>query len=149
MNALGFNKSGAFCIFQYDFQIITSKCISEVFILIFLKAFIVGGLICVVGQILIDKTKLTPGRILVMYVVAGVVLGALGLFEPLEKFAGAGATVPLLGFGANLAKGTVEKISSEGWTGILTGPLCAGSGGIMAAILAGLIMALFTKPKAK
>ena len=149
MNALGFNKSGAFCIFQYDFQIITSKCISEVFILIFLKAFIVGGLICVVGQILIDKTKLTPGRILVMYVVAGVVLGALGLFEPLEKFAGAGATVPLLGFGANLAKGTAEKISSEGWTGILTGPLCAGSGGIMAAILAGLIMALFTKPKAK
>lgn len=149
MNALGFNKSGAFCIFQDDFQIITSKCISEVFILIFLKAFIVGGLICVVGQILIDKTKLTPGRILVMYVVAGVVLGALGLFEPLEKFAGAGATVPLLGFGANLAKGTAEKISSEGWTGILTGPLCAGSGGIMAAILAGLIMALFTKPKAK
>ena len=71
--------------------------------MIFLKAFIVGGLICVVGQILIDKTKLTPGRILVMYVVTGVVLGALGLFAPLEKFAGAGATVPLLGFGANLA----------------------------------------------
>ena len=117
--------------------------------MIFLKAFIVGVLICVVGQMLIDKTKLTPGRILVMYVVTGVVLGALGLFAPLEKFAGAGATVPLLGFGANLAKGTAEKISSDGWMGILTGPLCAGSGGIMAAVLAGLIMSLFTKPKAK
>lgn len=117
--------------------------------MIFLKTFIVGGLICVVGQMLIDKTKLTPGRILVMYVVTGVVLGALGLFAPLEKFAGAGATVPLLGFGANLAKGTAEKISSDGWMGILTGPLCAGSGGIMAAVLAGLIMSLFTKPKAK
>lgn len=117
--------------------------------MIFLKAFIVGGLICVVGQMLIDKTKLTPGRILVMYVVTGVVLGALGLFAPLEKFAGAGATVPLLGFGANLAKGTAEKINSDGWMGILTGPLCAGAGGIMAAVLAGLIMSLFTKPKAK
>ena len=117
--------------------------------MIFLKAFVVGGLICVIGQILIDKTKLTPGRILVMYVVAGVVLGALGIFEHLEKFAGAGATVPLLGFGATLAKGTAEKISTDGWSGILTGPLCAGSGGIMAAVLAGLIMSLITKPKAK
>ena len=117
--------------------------------LTYVMAFTVGGTLCVIAQILIDKTKLTPGRILVMYVVTGVVLGALGLFAPLEKFAGAGATVPLLGFGANLAKGTAEKISSDGWMGILTGPLCAGSGGIMAAVLAGLIMSLFTKPKAK
>ncbi len=117
--------------------------------MIFIKAFIVGGLICVIGQILMDKTKLTPGRILVLYVVTGVVLGAVGVFEPLEKFAGAGATVPLLGFGATLAKGTAEAISKEGWMGILTGPLTAGAGGIMAAVLAGLIMSLITKPKAK
>ena len=117
--------------------------------MIFLKAFVVGGLICVIGQILIDKTKLTPGRILVMYVVAGVVLGALGIFEPLEKFAGAGATVPLLGFGAALVKGTKEVIDQDGWIGILTGPLTSGAGGIMAAVLAGLIMSCITKPKAK
>ncbi len=120
-------------------------CISMMFV----KAFIVGGLICVIGQILIDKTKLTVGRILVGYVVAGVILGALGLFEYLEKFAGAGATVPLLGFGAALAKGTKELIAQDGWVGILTGPLTAGAGGIMAAVLAGLIMSFFTKPKAK
>ena len=112
--------------------------------MIFLKAFIVGGLICVVGQILIDKTKLTPGRILVLYVVTGVVLGALGLFEPLEKFAGSGATVPLLGFGANLAKGTAEAIAEQGWMGILTGPLTAGAGGITVAIVSALIMSLIT-----
>ncbi len=117
--------------------------------MIFLKAFIVGGLICVVGQILIDKTKLTPGRILVLYVVTGVVLGAVGLFEPLEKFAGSGATIPLLGFGANLAKGTAEAIAEDGWMGILTGPLTAGAGGISVAIISGLIMALISKPGAK
>lgn len=117
--------------------------------MIFLKAFIVGGLICVVGQILIDKTKLTPGRILVLYVVTGVVLGALGLFEPLEKFAGSGATVPLLGFGANLAKGTAEAIAEQGWMGILTGPLTAGAGGITVAIVSALIMSLISKPGAK
>jgi len=117
--------------------------------LIFLKAFIVGGLICVVGQILIDKTKLTPGRILVLYVVTGVVLGALGVFEPLEKFAGSGATVPLLGFGANLAKGTAEAIAEQGWMGILTGPLTAGAGGITVAIVSALIMSLISKPGAK
>lgn len=115
----------------------------------FLKAFIVGGFICVIGQILIDKTKLTPGRILVLYVVAGVVLGALGLFEPLEKFAGSGATVPLLGFGGSLAKGTMEAIKENGWTGIITGPLTAGAGGITAAVLSGLIMSLICKPGAK
>ena len=117
--------------------------------MIFLKAFIVGGLICVVGQILIDKTKLTPGRILVLYVVMGVVLGALGLFEPLEKFAGSGATVPLLGFGANLAKGTAEAIAEQGWMGIVTGPLTAGAGGITVAIVSALIMSLISKPGAK
>lgn len=117
--------------------------------MIFLKAFIVGGLICIVGQILIDKTKLTPGRILVLYVVTGVVLGALGLFEPLEKFAGSGATVPLLGFGANLAKGTAEAIAEQGWMGILTGPLTAGAGGITVAIVSALIMSLISKPGAK
>ena len=117
--------------------------------MVFLKAFVVGGLICVIGQILMDKTKLTPGRILVFYVMSGVVLGAIGVFEPLEKFAGAGATVPLLGFGANLAKGTAEAIDKDGWMGILTGPLTAGAGGITAAVIAGLIMSFFTKPKAK
>ena len=117
--------------------------------MIFLKAFIVGGLICVVGQILIDKTKLTPGRILVLYVVTGVVLGALGVFEPLEKFAGSGATVPLLGFGANLAKGTAEAIAEQGWMGIVTGPLTAGAGGITVAIVSALIMSLISKPGAK
>lgn len=117
--------------------------------MIFLKAFIVGGLICVIGQILIDKTKLTPGRILVLYVVTGVFLGAIGVFEPLENFAGSGATVPLLGFGAALAKGTAEAIARDGWMGILTGPLTAGAGGVTVAVLCGFIMALITKPRAK
>lgn len=117
--------------------------------MMFLKAFIVGGLICVFGQILIDKTKLTAGRILVGFVVLGVIIGALGWFEPLEKFAGAGATVPLLGFGASLVKGTKEIIDQDGWIGILTGPLTSGAGGIMAAVIAGLIMSCITKPKAK
>lgn len=117
--------------------------------MMFLKAFIVGGIICVIGQILIDKTKLTPGRILVLYVVAGVVLGALGLFAPLRDFAGSGATVPLLGFGAVLAEGTAQAINEEGATGIFTGPLSAGAGGITIAVIMGLIMSLITKPKMK
>ena len=117
--------------------------------MIFVKAFIIGGLICAIGQVLIDKTKLTVGRILVGYVVAGVILGAFGLFDPLEKFAGAGATVPLLGFGASLAKGTKEVIAQDGWIGILTGPLTSGAGGIMAAVVAGLLVSFFSKPKAK
>ena len=117
--------------------------------MIFLKAFIVGGIICVIGQILIDKTKLTPGRILVLYVVAGVVLGALGLFAPLRDFAGSGATVPLLGFGAVLAEGTAQAINEDGAMGIFTGPLSAGAGGITIAVIMGLIMSLITKPKMK
>lgn len=117
--------------------------------MMFLKAFIVGGLICVIGQILMDKTKLTPGRILVMFVVAGVVLDAIGVFQPLKEFAGSGATVPLLGFGAALAEGTKEIIDKEGAIGIFTGPLTSGAGGIMIAVIMGLIMSLFTKPKIK
>lgn len=117
--------------------------------MIFLKAFIVGGLICVVGQILMDKTKLTPGRILVLFVVSGVVLQAIGLFEPLKDFAGSGATVPLLGFGAALAEGTAKIIDKDGAMGIITGPLTSGAGGIMVAVISALIMSLFTKPKLK
>lgn len=115
----------------------------------FLKAFVVGGLICVIGQILIDKTKLTPGRILVLFVVTGVVLQSVGVFEYLEKFAGTGATVPLLGFGAALAKGTKEIIDQDGAIGIFTGPLTSGAGGIMVAIISALIMSVITKPRAK
>lgn len=114
-----------------------------------LKAFVVGGLICVVGQLLIDLTKLTPGKILVLFVVVGVVLGALGLYAPVVRFAGSGATVPLVGFGYNLAAKTKLAVSKEGLMGVLTGPLCAASAGVMAAILSGLIVSVFAKPKEK
>ncbi len=115
-------------------------------ILPYLKAFIVGGLICVVGQVLIDKTKLTPARILTGYVVAGVILGALGLYEPLVDFAGAGATVPLTGFGYLLSSGVKTAVTESGLLGALTGGLTAASGGIAAAIFFGLIVALIFKP---
>lgn len=115
----------------------------------YLKAFLVGGALCLIGQILIDKTKLTPARILVSYVVIGVFLGAIGIYEPLVEFAGAGATVPLTGFGNNLAKGVREAISEDGFLGILTGGLKAGAGGITAAVLAGLIASILFKPKDK
>ena len=115
----------------------------------YLKAFIVGGIICVIGQILIDKTKLTPARILVGYVVVGVVLGALGLYQPLVDFAGAGASVPLSGFGNLLAKGTLQAVQKDGLLGALTGPLTAGAAGITAAVLFGLLVALIFKPKDK
>lgn len=108
----------------------------------YIKAFLVGGCFCVIGQILIDKTKLTPARILVSYVVAGVFLGAVGIYKPLAEFAGAGATVPLTGFGYNLAKGVKEAIDSEGFLGILTGGLKASAGGIAAAVFAGLLASL-------
>lgn len=114
-----------------------------------IKAFFVGGCICVIGQILIDKTTLTPARILVCFVVSGVILGGLGLYQPLIDFAGAGATVPLTGFGATLAKGVKEAIAEEGAIGILKGGLTASAGGITAAILAGLIAAFLFKPKDK
>ncbi len=117
--------------------------------MIFLKAFIVGGLVCVIGQVLIDKTKLTPARILVLFVVAGVVLEAVGVFGALKDFAGAGVTVPLLGFGATMAEGTRGIIDEQGAIGIFTGPLTSGAGGITIAILSALAMALVSKPHQK
>ena len=115
----------------------------------FLKAFAVGGAICAVGQIIMDLTKLTPGRILVCFVVAGVVLGAVGVYAPLAKWAGAGATVPLTGFGFAMAKGVKEAIAEKGALGILTGPLTASSAGITAAVLCGLIASFVAIPKEK
>lgn len=115
----------------------------------YLKAFVIGGIICVVGQILIDKTKLTPARILVSYVVAGVLLTAVGLYEPLVEFAGAGATVPLTGFGYNLAKGVQKAVAQDGLLGVFTGGFKATAGGIAAAIVFGLIMSLIFRPKDK
>ena len=115
----------------------------------YLKAFIFGGLLCLFGQILIDKTKLTPARILVSYVVVGVVLGAIGVYEPLVEFAGAGATTPLTGFGYTLAKGVQKAVTEKGFLGILTGGLTASAGGITAAIIAGLLCSLIFKPRDK
>ena len=115
----------------------------------YLKAFVLGGALCALGQILIDKTKLTPARILVLYVVVGVVLGALGLYQPLVDWGGAGATIPLTGFGNTLAKGVRESVGKDGLLGALTGGLKASAGGITAAIFFGLIAALLCKPKDK
>ena len=115
----------------------------------YLKAFLVGGLLCLIGQILIDKTKLTPARILVSYVVLGVFLGAVGLYKPFAEFAGAGATVPLTGFGYNLAMGVRDAVDSDGFLGIFTGGLKACAGGITAAIFAGLLVSLIFKDKDK
>lgn len=115
----------------------------------YVKAFVVGGLLCLIGQILIDKTKLTPARILVCYVVLGVILGAVGVYQPLVDFAGAGATVPLTGFGYNLAKGVKEAVIQDGWLGILTGGLKATAGGITAAVVFAFLMALIFHPKDK
>lgn len=117
--------------------------------MIFIKAFIVGGLICVIGQILIDKTKLTPARILVSYVIAGVVLQVLGLYQKLVDFAGAGATVPLCGFGSVLAKGVKKAVEENGFLGIFTGGLTAGAAGITAALLFGFLASVIFKPKPK
>ena len=115
----------------------------------YLKAFCVGGAFCLIGQILIDKTKLTPARILVGYVVAGVILTAIGIYKPIADFAGAGATVPLTGFGFTLAKGVREAIQADGFTGIFTGGLKATAGGITAAITAGLLASFLFKAKDK
>ncbi len=114
-----------------------------------LKAFLVGGLICVIGQLLIVYTKLTPARILVGFVVLGVILTGLGVYKPLVDFAGAGATVPLTGFGYLLATGVEEAVAKDGLFGALTGGLIASAGGIAAAILFGLLGALIARPKAK
>ena len=115
----------------------------------YLKAFLVGGAICLVGQLLIDKTGLTPAKILVSYVVIGVILGAVGLYEPFAEFAGAGATVPLTGFGNTLAKGVREAVDKQGFLGVFTGGLKATAGGITAAITAGLLAAILFRPKDK
>ncbi|MDD5954060.1 MAG: stage V sporulation protein AE [Firmicutes bacterium] len=115
----------------------------------YIKAFLVGGALCLAGQLLIDKTKLTPARILVCYVVTGVLLGAVGIYKPFAEFAGAGATVPLTGFGFNLAKGVKEAVEQDGFLGIFTGGLKACAGGITAAIAAGLLASLIFKPKDK
>lgn len=115
----------------------------------YVKAFLIGGLLCLIGQILIDKTKLTPARILVSYVVAGVLLGAVGIYKPIADFAGAGATVPLTGFGYTLAKGVKEAVRENGIIGVLTGGLKSTAGGITAAIFAGLLVSLIFKAKDK
>lgn len=115
----------------------------------YIKAFLIGGILCGIGQILIDKTKLTPARILVSYVVAGVILGGIGLYKPLADFAGAGATVPLTGFGYTLTKGVKEAITKDGIIGIFTGGLRSTAGGITAAIVAGLLVSLIFKAKDK
>ena len=115
----------------------------------YVKAFLVGGALCLIGQILIDKTKLTPARILVSYVVAGVLLGAVGLYPKPIEFAGAGASVPLTGFGSLLAKGVKEAVMKDGFLGIFTGGLKAAAGGITAAIIAGLVASFLFKARDK
>lgn len=115
----------------------------------FVNAFLVGGILCLIGQILIDKTKLTPARILVSFVVIGVFLSAIGVYKPLVDFAGAGATVPLTGFGHTLAKGVKEAVSKDGFLGIFTGGFKSAAGGIAAAITAGLLASLIFRPKDK
>lgn len=115
----------------------------------YLKAFLVGGALCLIGQILIDRTKLTPARILVGFVVAGVILGAIGVYKPLAEFAGAGASVPLTGFGYTLSEGVKEAVDQNGLLGIFTGGLKAAAGGITAAITAGLLVSLIFKARDK
>ena len=112
----------------------------------YLNAFLCGGILCAIGQILIDKTKLTPARILTGYVVAGVLLSALGLYQPIADWGGAGATVPLTGFGHSLAKGVAKAVAEKGWLGVFTGGLTATAGGITAAVVFAVIMALIFKP---
>jgi len=117
--------------------------------LTYLRAFLVGGIFCVIAQILIDRTKLTPARILVTYVVAGVVLGGIGIYKPIVDFAGAGATVPLTGFGYLIAKGVKEAVGEQGLLGALTGGLKAAAGGIAAALVFGYLACLIAKGKPK
>ena len=115
----------------------------------YLHAFLCGGLLCAVGQIILDKTSLTPARILTGYVVAGVFLSAVGLYQPLADWGGAGASVPLTGFGHTLAKGVREAVAEEGWLGVLTGGLRAGAGGVAAAIVFGYLAALLFSSRDK
>ena len=114
-----------------------------------LKCFVTGGIICIIGQILIDKTKLTPAKILVIFVTAGAILGGLGIYQYLVDFAGAGATVPLTGFGYNLAKGAIEAVGQNGLVGAFTGGVKAAAGGIAAAVFFGYLASLISKPKMK
>ena len=114
--------------------------------LMYLKVFLVGGALCAIGQVLIDYTKLTPARILVAYVVSGVILGAIGVYQSLVEFAGAGASIPLTGFGYLLSKGVKEAVAANGFMGIFTGGLSATAAGISAAIIFGFLMALIFKP---
>ena len=122
--------------------------IQSIDVMVLLKCFIVGGVICIIGQLLIDKTKLTPARILVIYVTVGAILGGLGIYKYLIDFAGAGATVPLTGFGANLAKGTIQEVKSSGLLGAFTGGVKS-AGGIAAAVFFGYLASLIAKPKIK
>ena len=115
----------------------------------YLRAFLCGGILCAIGQILIDKTPLTPARILTGYVVAGVILSALGVYQPIADWGGAGATVPLTGFGHALAQGVSKAVAEKGWLGVLTGGLTATAGGIAAAVVFGVLMALIFKPGEK
>ena len=117
--------------------------------MIYFRAFLVGGLLCLIGQILIDKTKLTPAKILTAYVVTGVFLGAVGIYEPIAKFGGAGATIPLTGFGYNLAKGVKKAVEADGFLGIFTGGLKAAAGGITAAVALGLLCSVLFRSKDK
>lgn len=114
-----------------------------------LRCFIIGGLICIIGQLLIDKTKLTPARILVIFVTTGAILGGLGIYKYIIDFAGAGATVPLTGFGANLAKGALEGVKEQGLLGAFIGGVKASAGGIAAAVFFGYIASVIAKPKIK
>lgn len=115
----------------------------------YFNAFLCGGILCAIGQVLLDKTKLTPARILTGYVVAGVLLSAIGLYQPIADWGGAGAAVPLTGFGHALAKGVSKAVAEQGWLGVLTGGLTAAAGGVTAAVTAGVLAALLFKPGAK
>ena len=115
----------------------------------YLRAFLCGGILCAIGQILIDRTQLTPARILTGYVVAGVILSALGIYQPIADWGGAGATVPLTGFGHSLVKGVRKAVDKQGWLGIFTGELTGTSGGIAAAVIFAALMALLFKPADK
>lgn len=127
------------------------RCLTEVndMLIEYLKVFAVGGALCAIGQLLIDKTKLTPARILTVYVVSGLILEAAGLYSPLVKWAGAGATVPLTGFGSTLARGVEKAVSERGVLGAFTGGFTAAAAGICAAVFFGIIIALLFKPKEK
>ena len=143
-----FNYRSYILLYVYE-RMIFMDWIQSIDWLQLLKCFVVGGLICVIGQILIDKTKLTPARILVLFVTVGCILGGLGIYQYIVDFAGAGATVPLTGFGNNLAKGAIKGVKESGFIGAFTGGVRASAGGIAAAVFFGYIASLISKPKMK